>query len=845
MPPRVEVHGHSQFGRFISLAAFTALLLHAGPPSLDDALALQRQGKLKEARDLLRAEAVDFRAAADPKSQAKALSMASQISLSLGDYRSAISEAESGAQVRRSLDDKVGLAEDFNTLGLANLYLGNYSTALSNYQQALKLDLDRGSAEGEIARQNNIGNVYYFQGHYSEALRAYQVAMDKVNATTSQKWNARRRQLTIANLATLYQRLGKEQTALELYQQLDASPQAMPVSEHAQLLLNKGVLFRRLGDPIKALELYHEAQTLFAKEHHRDGEIGAYRNIGTARALDLNDLPGAQKAFTTALQLAQESSNARGIAQAELYRGEVLRRLHRLDEAEKDARDALAIAQAAGLVEEQWMAEFALGNVAEETQRSELAYSSYQAAIKTIESVRSGLGLPMRREFLADKRDVYDAIVALRLKDRNTSLPEIFSWIERSRARTLVERVQSASVREAKLSEIQSRLPPDTVLLDFWVGPDTSAAIWMTTSSSGLIRHSGGFNDAVSRLLAALQESGDAWKDLSRSLGAELLAGLPSSAHLLVVPDGPLGAVPFEALIEPGSGRLLIEQRGVGYLPSAQFLSRAQEATAKWSPPWHRQLLAIGDPPVSEADTFASAERWQPLPGAAEEVAGIAHLLPGRSEIYLGAEARKRQVLDGKTAGVSMLHFSTHAVVDDENPDRSRILLAPDGGAAPFDYLFQSEAYNLNLDGVDLATISACDTARGTLIRGEGIEAFSNAFLAAGSAATITSLWRVPDRPTADFMKQLYYYLAQGKSKSEALRLAKLQFLRSNTMLANPRYWAAFVLNGDGWNPTRRFVPWGVLAGAAAILLAMVGWMLTTVRRRRARRIATVETVQA
>src|SRR5262249_54083798 len=144
-----------------------------------------------------------------------------------------------------------------------------------------------------------------------------------------------------------------------------------------------------------------------------------------------------------------------------------------------------------------------------------------------------------------------------------------------------------------------------------------------------------------------------------------------------------------------------------------------------------------------------------------------------------------------------------------------------DSRAAPLDYLFEAEVYGLDLNGVDLTTISACDTARGKLIRGEGIEAFSRAFLAAGSAATITSLGPVPDQPTADFLTQLYYYIAQGQSKAEALQSAKLRFLRSKTALAHPRYWAAFVLNGDGWNPSRRVIPWSVLAAAVAALLTI------------------------
>jgi CHAT domain-containing protein len=182
-------------------------------------------------------------------------------------------------------------------------------------------------------------------------------------------------------------------------------------------------------------------------------------------------------------------------------------------------------------------------------------------------------------------------------------------------------------------------------------------------------------------------------------------------------------------------------------------------------------------------------------------------------------------------------------VVDYDDPDRSRILLAPDSLAAPLDYLFQSEVYDLNLKGVELVTVSACDTARGKFIRGEGVEAFSRAFLAAGSAATITSLWRVPDVPTADFMKQLYFHIAQGKPKAEALRLAKMRFLMSDTPLASPRYWAAFVLNGDGWNSVRRVIPWSVLAAGVFVVLMSVS-LAQWWGRRHLRRIAKVAPAQ-
>lgn len=814
---------------FFRLAWFLMMLaasLSGSHSRFDDAQALQQQGKLKEAREVLQAAASEFAASGDRKSQARALSLEGRLSLALGEYRAAIADAEAAVAIRKGFKDDIAIGEDLNTLGSANLYLGNYGAALSNFRQALSVALAHGDAEAAITRQNNIGNVWYFQGRYGDALREYQKALDKVSAATAEKWFPRRWQLTVANLAALYQRVGREQEALGLYRQLAASPQAMPASEQAQYLLNQGILFRRLGDPIKALELYRAAQAMFERERHRDGEISALRSVGLARAIDLNDLSGAERAFTAGLELAEQSSNTRGIVQAKLYRAEVLRRLHRPREAERDAGDALEAARRAGLTEEQWQAQYALGKLAEEDRRNDAARDDYQAAIATIESLRSGLGVSMRTEFLADKREVYDAMIDLRLREAGSQAPELFSWVERSRTRTLLDRVPSLRGREPGLGEIQSALQPDSVLLNYWVGSRSSATIWITRSGAGVVRNPALSSESIARFAAALEDSDDQWKSLSRWFRDRLLAGVPLRKHVIVVPDGSLGAVPFEVLGEPGSASLLIENHDITYLPSARFVLRERAPAAKWLPPWRTELVAFGDPPVEAADLLAGAARWQRLTASAGEVAGIAHVLAGRSRIHLRADARKRYLIGRGLEGVPLVHFSTHAVVDDENPDRSRILLASDSPAAANDYLFEAEVYDLDLKGVDLATISACDTARGKLIRGEGIEAFSRAFLAAGSAATVTSLWRVPDQPTADFMTQLYYFIAQGQSKAEALRSAKLRFLRSQTVLAQPRYWAAFVLNGDGWNPSRRIMPWSVLIAAAIALLALGIWGL-------------------
>lgn len=552
----------------------------------------------------------------------------------------------------------------------------------------------------------------------------------------------------------------------------------------------------------------------------------------------MDDLSGAQNAFTSALELARQSSDTRGIVQASLYRGEVLRRLGRMPAAEADFHTALEGAQKAGLPEEQWKAWYGLGKIAEARGEAQAASGFYQKSMAGIESMRAGLRLTsLRTEFLADKRDVYDSLIALALRQSPAPAAAIFWWMERSRARTLQEQAPSGPPRvEPSIQTVQEHLSPQTVLLDLWVGNDSSAILWIGKTASGIIRRDGGsasLEKAASRLERSIADGDEQWRQESKSLGAFLLEGVPHARHVVIAPDGVFSALPLELMTDPATGSLLIEESDVSYVPAARFVTQSSNSRRDWLPPWRTQLLAFGDPPIDGADPLAGRERWQPLPAATDEVQGIARILAGRSEVNLGAAARKSALM-ARSAGPSLIHFSTHAVVDTENPDRSRILMAGDGGGS-FDYIFQQEVYGLNLRGVDLVTVSACDTARGKLVRGEGIQAFSRAFLAAGASAAITSLWKVADRPTADFMQQLYYYLSRGQSKAEALQSAKLRFLHSNSVLEQPRHWAAFVLTGDGWEGCARVIPWNWLGGAAGSVLLLAGLVAVQVRKANAK----------
>lgn len=780
-----------------------------------------------------------------------ALVALSQLASARGDYETAVARGREAAVACRASGDAAGESRALNAAAVAEVYRGELRQGLADLERALALSRAAGDRESEVEQLNNTGTALFLQARYLDAVRAYRAAEDVVDRADGAPWQARRRRLTRSNLAALYQRLGAYERALDLYRATQEAPDALGASEQARVLTNLGALYRRLEDPLKALETYSAAQRLFERERHLDGEIGVLKNIGIVQVLDLGDPSAALRAFTRALALAERNHNRREALQGHLYRGETRLRLGDVDGARHDLEVALAAADELGTTEERWKALYALGRVERARGRDDAAAARYRAAIAAIESVRSGLQVAtLRTDFLADKRDVYDGLVDLLAQRAETA--EVFDLLERSRARTLQDRLRGGATggtaTAVTLAAVQGRLEPGTLLLEYWFTGAAAAVVWITHEASGIVRIP--VPPAAAELASFARElsagSGEGWRRGASALGERLLSGIeplsrPGVRHVVVVPDGPLSALPFEVLALPGAGgALVIERFDVSYVPSASIVLRDAPRARGWSPPWRRHLLAFGDPVAARGasralpDALSDEESRERLPSSAEEVLAIASLLGGaRAELHLGPENQRKHLVQGRARGVPLVHLSTHATADDQSPERSRILFSPDDGEGGAGHLFLKEVFDLDLRGVDLTTLSACDTERGKIVRGEGLQAFSRALLSAGSRATVTTLWRVRDRPTTELMKQLYFELGRGEPKAEALRRAKLRFLRSDTPLRHPRFWAAFVLSGDGLRPIPRAVSWSAVLAPLVVLLAAAGLVAASRRARR------------
>jgi CHAT domain-containing protein len=291
---------------------------------------------------------------------------------------------------------------------------------------------------------------------------------------------------------------------------------------------------------------------------------------------------------------------------------------------------------------------------------------------------------------------------------------------------------------------------------------------------------------------------------LSLALLAPLREELAAAQRIAIIAEGNLQRLPFEALPHPVTDRPLIESHEIVYLPSFSVLERLR-SRAHGCKAQEIDLLAVGDPIFSSRDSRwpggadprsqDEAAIFDPLPGTRLEVSDIVRGWQGGLEVALGGEANKRRFL-ASAAQSKIIHVATHARSDPRFPERSKIALScvdANGAILESCDLYFNEITNLNLCG-QLVVLSACATAAGPILEGEGVLGLPWAFLHAGAHSVVASLWKVDDVATAELMLSFHCHLRAGARPAAALRRAKREQLDQGSPVST---WAAFVTIGD------------------------------------------------
>jgi tetratricopeptide (TPR) repeat protein len=369
----------------------------------------------------------------------------------------------------------------------------------------------------------------------------------------------------------------------------------------------------------------------------------------------------------------------------------------------------------------------------------------------------------------------------------------------------------------ATLARVRQALGADEALLSFQISSwedergDFAGGSWLLVTTRGGTRPyrlpgRGELRPAV-RLLDGTfdrRDGSDAvpGAGLYRRLLEKPLGELPPGIRRLVlVPDDALHQLPFAALRPSLKAPPLAARYELTEVPSATlWLSWKGRRPAPAPIP----ALALADPPLPGGDkpaatdraaaaVFASGIRLGPLPYARRESRAVVRALGGGSVRRQGADASEAYLKSAPLRRFGILHFATHAVTDEANPDRSGVLLAP--GAPNQDGLLQiREIVDLDLDG-RIVVLSACSSSTGTLLRGEGVMSLARAFFQAGAHTVAASLWRLRDDETADFFDRFYRHLGKGASVAAALRAAQRDLIAAGAPAAA---WAGIVVLGDG-----------------------------------------------
>lgn len=628
----------------------------------------------------------------------------------------------------------------------------------------------------------------------------------------------------------------------------------------AQVIGMRGGIAAAAGDLEGAARGYRASLAL-AEQIGDRAAIVVIRTILAQHAMRRRDWPEAGRELEAAREVATAGGMLGRLNALQYHQGVLALHTGQFAAAERDLRKGLIRVGPSATDDGQWdwyyfyamrLAELYAGRG--ELQRAE---SLAQASMQALDTWRSALSQrELRLQAYQVSEDNADpdlglATVIATLAAAGRVEPA-FHLAERLRARELLDHLARAeglatadSTRErtaqssslgtaATRAEIAAALPDaQTALLEFVTGrggePTTVFVLTRDTLHAHVVAPVDSLEPLIDRLTSLL-ESGAEPRELARTLGARLLdsvlATLPAGiTRLVMIPDGALHRVPFDALIT-ADDRFVVQRYAVGIVPSATVAARL------WNAPRHAgpsRVLALADPALRGAggtgDTRSAAAEISALPrlrASRREARLVARYADG-STVRLGEQASEAWLKQTALPHYRVLHFATHARADEATLSGTAIALTPgqgeDGLVGP------GELGRLQLDA-DLVVLSACRSGGGVVVRGEGIVGLAAPLIEAGARAVALTRWAIGDEETVSFIAGLYDALATGQPVADALRDAKIAAIARG---ASPAQWAAFTIVGDptitvSLTAPRPGVPLYWWIGGAAALLLLAGW---------------------
>jgi CHAT domain-containing protein/Tfp pilus assembly protein PilF len=773
------------------------------------------------------------------------------ISQQLGEFETSLARLTAAAQDWRRVGDRISEGRTLSNLGLLFRQTSDYQKAISLYEQAENI-LGAGDALANARVLNNLGLCYQYLAEYGKARNYFERALAIETSRPSGAKDALAARLNLGRNSLLD---GKPANAKRLLDPALLDAAARKDRSAMATALNN------LGQVLLAIHLPAEARTKLAQALDLHQAMGDKRLaasdlhfLGVAAAAD-GRIESARDLFAQAIRIRREALLRDAAADSLFSLADLERSAGDPGAARDYAEQALALLEsvrrqvpgaalrASFYSQKRRFFDLLLETVvvpenphaAEDgllvTERGRgralldlLAEGSIPDLLPKDLLLRR-VDVQRRIDLVSDRITVATGERERALRDQAETLVAEDEEIEAEFRQTIAAQPLGQPLMSVEKLQ-REYLPHDCALLEFHLGQRESY-LWLVKPNSvqmfplpprSVVEAQAG--RAVELFRAILDRRRSPAKQAEferaiRTLSGTLLGQLNEAElpnRLIVVPDGALYRLPFAALRLPSTRRSLGLARDLIQIPAAAYLGAGRKPRKVSAFP--EALLAVADPVFSTGDPRVvyspSGKQIQGsnlrtadanlarLPFSAELDAAALLIPTSRRKILRGFDAAPLKLRQLRLQDFAVLHFSTHALIDDQIPELSRIALSMvDRSGAPVDgFLRPYQFSEFHLDG-STVVLSACDTALGKAVLGEGLTGFTASLLHAGAAQILLTLADVDAEGSSEFLKETYQILfSPGDTSMEhALTLARRN-LSQSARWSDPYYWASLVLYG-------------------------------------------------
>ena len=824
----------------------------------------------------------------DNKGVANTINNTGKIYENWGKYDLAIQNYEKAIKLFEKIKDYKGMAVVYNNMGSYYFLTSYYKFAFDNFAQSENIYTQLKDNYGIATVKNNLGRLYHNLGDYDKSIAKYYDA----KVIYEQENDIGAIATVYNNIGGVYNAWAQYDTALIYYNKAYKIQEKLNrKGEIAKCLNNIADVYVSWGQFDKALLKYNNSLRIFT-------EINDVRNIASVNSniaavnFSLGNYNKAIENNNTALSIYTKLNDLSNKAKIENNLGSIKFTLGKLDEAISLYNDALTINRS--LKQQRNIAEtlYNLGVVYIDKEDYNKSLTYLEEAVNILEALRKTAIGDIRRDFLASQIQVYESIILCNVK--NGDISKAFYYNELSSAKSFAETLNSAksSTNIISIGEAQSKISDNTTALIYATVDNPTLTLLSIPKNGAVGAKLSSKNKMIQTFLNDIDIRSKIIQDLTKSEIVEVKQFLKSkgkyklkvrmqkkifnsfilayvdllsqptmgnnekieslskvlysllikpvekyittSKNLIIVPNGVLGRLPFETLIDE-NGNYLIDKYTISYVNSLSIkniLDNRNYTTFK------KDVLAIGVSNFHNGkkidfsnleinkDQINSTRKianrlakegsslrniygnlgytsLNNLPGSFAEVVKIKSLFPN-SDTLTNTRATEGRIKyfskNGDLHKYKTIHISTHGIAVNDIPILSGLVLyqTPTEVNGQDGFLRIDEISKLNIN-TELVNLSACETGAGKVYSGEGVVGLAQSFIIAGANRVIVSQWAVDEEASAKFMEEFYKLIKdENLTYVDAINKVKRKFISGevNMFWKDPIYWAPFTLYG-------------------------------------------------